>query len=215
MKAFLMIFLLVLVSCASSDGVVRNKMTDKSLRVMVDPESFSVSNYVRIQTSLVRDSRFSVVDRSKGIRAVKREQESTYQRNRDRFSNREKYSHWGKLYGVGAIITGHVDCYPFKSFWNKYLNMTKCDLYLNMVDSNTGEVVVGIKASDSFEYGYHPDWKEAVSTLSMEYPKHFTKKKIHERLEYYKMESEEEYIRHEEKVSQKSSLYCREAPWEC
>ena len=92
---------LVAVGCASTTP--RDKWSDKNLRVMIDPDSVDAKDYVRIQQAFFKSDKFFVVDRNKGFKAVKKEQNRLHREEVDRYEDREKWAHWGKLYGVCGI----------------------------------------------------------------------------------------------------------------
>src|SRR5665647_827111 len=111
--------LILLITSCSSPNKQRTKWTDKSMRVMIDPDSIDEENYVQIQSALVRSGKFTVVDRARGMQAAEKEQERLHRNNSDRFEDKEKWAHWGKMYGVGSIIVPHVQCTKENSFMNR------------------------------------------------------------------------------------------------
>lgn len=167
------------------------------MRVMVDPDSLKTKDFVRLQTELVKSNVWTVIDRAQGFRASLKEQERLHRRRSDRFSDKEKFAHWGKLYGVGAIIVGHIQCTYTRSIW-KSKPVNKCYMAINLVDANTGEVVIGVDDNNYSPIGERPDWEEVVENLIDVYPKYFSPSKVLERLYRYKEESKEHSQRQKE-----------------
>lgn len=169
---------LTLASCSSGQVKERTKWTDKGMRVMIDPDSIGEENYVQIQNALVNSGKFTVVDRAQGLKAMKKEQETTQRVETDRFADKEKWSHWGKMFGVGSIIVAHTQCRREHSMFNRNKMLLNCDQFLSMVDSNTGEVFVSVKGNSegeaSFDLGYmYPSWDKTVDTMVEAYPKNY------------------------------------------
>lgn len=184
---FFTVFALILTSCSS---VKRTKYSDKNMRIMVDPQSLNSSNLMKLQTSLVSTDKWTVIDRHLGFEAIKKEQERLHRYESDRYDPKNKFAHWGKMYGVGAVVTASVECRSERSFWNNTQMIKVCKQYLNLVDANTGEIVLGVShEEESSSYQSYPEWDEVVAKMSEVYPKYFTKKKIHERLKRYQQQS--------------------------
>ena len=197
MKYAIFLILFMLYSCSSQ--VKRTKFSDKNMRIMIDPDSLKVRDFVRLQTSLVKEDVFTVIDRGAGFRATKKEQERLHRNSSGRFDDREKFAHWGKLFGVGAILVGHSQCTYAKKFWRGNKPYNKCYQALNLVDANTGEVVIGVDGESWAPMGEQPDWEETIRKLIEIYPTHFTADKTTERLHRYKQESKEHSQRQKEK----------------
>ncbi len=193
MKKWTLILLATaLASCASNPDKYRTRFTDKNMRLMVDPASLSVENYIRLQIALVQQQMWTVLDRKAGLEAVKKEQDNLHKTQADRFEDREKFARWGKLYGVGAVIVGHVQCFYKTKLFSLNQKDYWCDEMLNLIDANTGEVILGVEGGQFTEGpNVAPDWKEIVEKLADAYPKEFKKEQTSERLEIYKQESEE------------------------
>lgn len=187
----------VISSCSTHEP--RTRYSDKNMRIMLYPDTISADHFARIQTALVRSDVWSVLDRSQGLKAVKQEQDTIHRSESDRYDDREKYAHWGKLYGVGAIVIAHAQCSNKAGKWNVSEIRTYCQQFLSLVDSNSGEVVLGVEAENDSDYGSTPDWNEVTKKLADEYPKYFSKEKVTERLERYKEESKERAVREKEK----------------
>lgn len=192
LSLFIVLLNVVFASCSNHE--VRSKFSDKSLRVMLYPRGISEDHYSKIQSALVQTDAFTVVDRGIGLQALKEEQQATHRTESDRYDDQQKFSHWGKLYGVGSVIVAHVKCNNRPNPWRQSELRNYCDLVLNIIDSNTGVIVTSIDAKDDSPFGLVPDWKDAAWKLVDEYPKYFTPEKITERLELYKKESEKHAI---------------------
>lgn len=192
---FLILIGLGLVGCATP----RTKWTDKTMRVMIDPDSIEAEHHVLIQRALVESGKWYVVDRSKGFKAIKAEQERNHRTEEDRYADREKWSHWGKLYGVGGIVVASAQCKKEQGwFIGRWYQV--CRQFLSIVDSNTGEVITAIETkAESDEADFYPQWDDAVAKLNDSYPSHFTPSKTSKRLEDYKDLSGEEAQRQRER----------------
>lgn len=191
---------LVLQSCSTTEK--RTRFSDKNMRIMIDPASISPENYARIQTALVQQQMWVVLDRAAGLEAIKKEQQELHRTSIDRYEDKEKYAHWGRLYGVGAVVVAHAQCFQKKGFWTSTVN-TYCDQFINLIDANTGEVIVAVEGGEYAEdSSVAPDWKEIVSKLANIYPTHFDRVPASERMEIYKKESEERARQQKEKFIQ-------------
>jgi hypothetical protein len=195
-KVILVLVALGMVGCASAP---RTKWTDKTMRVMIDPESIDAQNYVKIQYSLVASGKWIVVDRKDGLRAIKHEQDMLHRTESDRYDDREKYAMWGKLYGVGGVIVAHSQCQRRDGFFPGQYN--RCRQNLAIMDTNNGEVIAVSEArADSDAWNEMPDWEDAVSVLNDNFPKNFEKDKTDKRLAEYKDLAREEAIRQKEEL---------------
>jgi hypothetical protein len=175
------------------------------MRLMVDPDSLSVSDYVAVQTALIKDGTFTIIDRAKGMSALMKEQERLHRNQADRYMDKEKWAHWGKMYGVGAIVIGHSQCHRDKYFWNNKQLVNKCKQYLSIVDANTGEVIVAADGDseseatvDTGSFNQTVSWEETVEKLIVAYPKEYKPQQYSEKLQQYRDTSEEEAKRQRE-----------------
>ena len=168
---------------------------------MIDPSSIDVENYTRIQTALVDSGKWIVIDRSSAFNAIKKEQEMIHREESDRFEDKEKYAMWSKLYSVGAVIVGHVQCREKAKFLHDGM-FVYCLQSLNLVDSNTGEVIAVAENENSARYGRTPDWTETVAQLNDHYPEVFEEIKKHEKLIQYEKEAKEAAQRQREQKVQ-------------
>lgn len=196
------------VSCSSVQK--RTKWTDKNMRLMIDPNSLSAESYVAVQTALVKDGTFTIVDRSAGFNAVKREQERTQRSEEDRYADKEKWAHWGKLYGVGAIVVGHATCYRAKPFFSQYNYVARCNQYLSIVNANTGEVIVAVQGQEDSpmlledgSFSTPATWQDITEQLISAYPKYYKPEQYSEGVQKYRDLSEEEAKRQREISSEK------------
>lgn len=193
----------VTASIVSGCSTARTKWTDRTMRVMIDPDSIPASQHVALQQALVEQGKWFVVDRAVGYRAIKTEQERLHRTEEDRYEDREKWSHWGKMYGVGGIIVGAIQCKNQQSFWGNWYQT--CNQFLSIVDANTGEVIAAIQTrKSSGDAEFVPEWDDAVDKLANAYPSHFNGVKTSERLEQYRTLSAEEAQRQREKVTGRS-----------
>lgn len=202
MRNLVLIFMLatVIAGCASTP---RTKWTDKTMRVLIDPDSIEANHYVRIQQSLVASGKWFVVDRASAFRAIKKEQNQIHREETDRYSDKEKFSHWGKLYSVGGIVVAKAQC-TNKQTWFVGKHYLHCLQYISIVDSNTGEVIVAIEAESDGESGeteIAPSWEDAVAKLNNAYPANYQPNKDSQILTDYKELSAEEAKRQKEAIA--------------
>ncbi|WII72158.1 hypothetical protein QJS83_16975 [Bdellovibrio sp. 22V] len=205
----------VLISGCSSPPK-RSVWSDKNMRVFIDPDSVSSQDYVEISNELVKSGRFMVIDRAQGFRAVQREQERLHRVQADRFENKEKYAIWGKMFGVGAIVVGHSQCYrrkPWISFSSApYLN--SCSQYLSLIDSNTGEVILSVDGKDeqpapgnnwgSESFTPPQNWANIVDKFVNSYPENYKPAYYSESMMKYRDQAEQEALKQKEFLLQKN-----------
>jgi hypothetical protein len=194
--------LILIVGCASPEK--KTKFSDKNMRLMIDPASISPENYARLQTALVQQEMWTVLDRSSGLEAIKKEQETLHRTSSDRYEDKEKWAQWGKLYGVGSIIVAHAQCFAKTKWWDPQGKSYYCSQFVNLVDANTGEVVVGVEGGEYVDSAEEPPtWHEVAQKLADAYPKYHEKRSYSERVQLYKKESEEAARRQKEIKVQK------------
>lgn len=191
----LLLGVLVLSACSTTKKIERTKFSDKNMRVMVFHENLPSDEYVRLNSAVIRSNRFVVIDRARGFEAIKAEQDMIHKQMPDRFDNKQKFAHYGKLYGVGAVLVGHIQCSRAFHRWSGGAYQ-KCYQAINMIDSNTGEIVAGVE-SEQFDLDYSDtsDWMDTVDTLVAKYPKYFEEDKRHPKLIEYEEVSKEEATR--------------------
>lgn len=202
-KTFILIPFL-LFSCSSQ--VKRTRDSDKSLKVALIKAGISDTEHSSIQQALVESGKFYVVDRNVAFNAVTNEQNLEHRTGSDRFEDNQKYAQWGKMYGVGAVITAHSDCGGAESSKNLiYLaghlatlglfDKTLCTEFLELVDTNTAEVLVSVRYEAGKRNGEALDWSDIVDQLVDRYPKYFEQVKKHELLLKYEAGSKEEALK--------------------
>lgn len=206
MKFYLIALCLFFTACSSPP--IRTKWSDKNLRVALDADSVSTDDYVSIQTALVKEGRFMVIDRNIGYKAIKTEQERLHRKEEDRYSDKEKWAQWGKMYGVGAIVWAHAQCYRTTKFFTASLYTTVCKQYLSLVDANTGEIIAAIDneadspaKADNFgseSFKVPTDWTIAVEKFVDAYPKDYKPQYYTDGIKNYQNLSEEEARRQRE-----------------
>lgn len=212
MKIIVLFTFFIFAGCASNKiaELPRTKWTDKNLRVMIDPDKIDSDDYFKLQTALVQSDNFTVVDRAAAFKAVEKEQERLHRDQVDRFEDKEKWAHWGKLYGIGAVVVPHQECTRVQSGgWSHPGPRNKCYQYLSIVDANTGEVISMIENlafGDELQNiysvkGHNPPWNEAVAKLMDAYPKKFGNERYHPVLQTYQSVSKEEAIRQKEETA--------------
>lgn len=201
---FIFLALTTLCDCSSHP---RTKWTDPSMRVMVDPYSLSASDYIRIVNALQQSGKWFVVDRRDGLRAIIKEQNMLHRTHVDRFKDEEKYAMWGRLFGVGAVVTGHVQCAVQKGFFS---DSTRCVQNLAIVSANSGQVITTSEnESSDAEMSYDgdiriaSDWTDAVEKLNNAFPKEFHEEKYDTNMNLFRQEAREEAVRQKEMVLQK------------
>lgn len=196
----ILILLLVLVG-VSSCAVKRTRDSDKTLRVMLDPKSTNPDDYALVQHALVDSGKFYVVDRNHAFKALKTEQFQANRANADRYADSQKYAHWGELYGAGGVVVVSVKCSGVESRKNivyfvahlatlGMFDKELCTQLIELVDTNTGEVVASAKNEARRAYGDVLDWSDAVDELVSNYPKYFESVKKHEKLIKYEEQTE-------------------------
>lgn len=193
--------LLALSACASNEA--RTKWTDKAMRIMVDPASIDAQNHVMIEQALVSSGKWFVVNRSSGYEAIKTEQERLHRDENDRFDDHEKYALWGKMYGVGGVVTAAVQCRKTVEFLIGR-HFLECRQFISIVDANTGEILASVQNVNNGEHpDMYPTWDKTVDTLNEAFPKDFTPSKISKGLTQYREVAAEEAQRQREIVSAK------------
>jgi hypothetical protein len=185
------------------------------MRILIDSDTISTDDYVSIQTALVKEGRFMIVDRNMGYRAIKAEQERLHRTEEDRYADKEKWAHWGKLYGVGAIVVAHSQCYRTQRFFTLALYTNACKQFLSLVDANTGEVISAIdNEADSAAPGNNvgsesfsvpTDWTVAVQKFVDAYPKDYRPEFYSSGIVRYQDESKENAQKLREIASPKTS----------
>jgi hypothetical protein len=166
---------LTICGCATKRTIVMDKWTAPEYRIMVDPNSVDPENHVEIEAALQATNAFFVVNRSKGFRAVVEEQNMIHDlKSEDRFSDKEKWAHYGKLWGVGAIVVANNQCGLRGGSFTTY---TECRQYLSMIDASSGEVIANVIHSREAEFSDRvAPWDETVALLMNRIPKDYVPK---------------------------------------
>ncbi|MGE9746234.1 CsgG/HfaB family protein [Bdellovibrio bacteriovorus] len=199
MKNAILILSLFILATGCSSKEKRTKFSDKSMRIMIDSASISAKEYAKLQTALVANGSFIILDRSKGLKAIKEEQDMLHRKSIDRFEDREKFALYGKLYGAGAVVVANVQCRDI-SYWTGMGH--ECQQSINLMDTSTGEVITAVENTVKTDWGTVASWDEAVTKLVDAYPKDFKSEPITARLMEYKAESQEEALRQREQAVQ-------------
>ena len=203
---FLLLALAILFALDGCAGKTpRTRYSDPYMRVALWPNGIDAANYVRIQQALIASGRFIVVDRGSGLAAIKEEQEALHETQADRFADPEKFAHWGKLLGVGAIIVAHTQCAQ-KHAWLARSMYARCQQFAEIVNSNTGEVMASSEGQEDTannEEDLAPSWDSTVERLVDAYPKHYEPNRDTRELADYKELSKEEAQRHRESKQQR------------
>jgi len=209
MKKLMLILPLFLMMAACSSAPKRTILNDKNLRVFLDPDSIDTLNYVQVQLALVKSGKFLVIDRSDAYHAVQKEQERLHRKEVDRFDDKEKWAHWGKLYGVGAIVTAHSQCYKQRGFWHADQVDNVCKQFLSLIDASTGEVIIMVdgdgKAPSTYDHQMQvaPSWDDTVDKFVNTYPERWNNIRDYEDpILHYQAVSKEEALRQKERHQQ-------------
>lgn len=157
---------------------------------MVDPANTNGMDLISVQSALVRNGAFTVIDRSDGFQSIKREQNNLHILETNRYDNREKFAHYGRMFGVGAVIVAKAQCRTVPSFWIREKMVRQCDLFLHLVDANTGEIISAAKDKEETPDGQYPTWDRIVSSLVDNYPRDFRPSPIKKPLLDYKADTE-------------------------
>lgn len=191
----------------SCSHVKRSKYSDPHMRVAVWPVGIDAGNHVRIQQALVATGKFIVVDRGAGLAAIEKEQEALHETQSDRFADAEKFAHWGKLLGVGAVVVAHTQCAD-KHAWIVNSMYARCQQFVEIVNSNTGEVMASAEGQEDTannEQELAPSWESTVDRLVDAYPSHYEPNRDTAELVDYKALSKEEATRQKEARAKKVS----------
>lgn len=184
---------LMLTGCASQQNVKRTLATDPGLRVLIDPRIQS-EHYVEIRRALVESGKFEVVERKDGLEVALDEQNLQFNYGSERFDDREKWAHIGRLMGAAAVISAHAQCHQIQNFFGQWVKA--CRQNLAVIDARTSQVVAVAKDDNEVPWsatGYMvPDWEKAVTKLVEAYPEYFVPRPNSKELERYRDVSQEE-----------------------
>lgn len=191
MKKAITLTCAILAACSTVEK--RTKWSDKTMRIMIDPDSVRIDDYVRLQHALVESGKWTVVDRAIGFKAVKLEQDREHLEERGRYEDAQKWAMWGKMYGVGGIVVANAQCQT-EGTWLTHTPYLKCLQTLTLVDSNTAEVIVSVsqfKEGEPNQKYIAPSWDDIVYSMNTSYPKDFKSVQYVERLQNYMKDAAE------------------------
>lgn len=170
------------------------------MRILLDSESLPADEFVALERSLWESGKWFVVDRSRGYKAIREEQERLHRRDIDRFDDKNKFAHWGKLYGVGAIVVAHAQCQTKWNWWAQ--THLSCLQHVAIIDSNTSEVLAATSNRVEGKGGetLSPSWDATVDKLNDAFPRNFQPDESTPGLLNYQAISKEEAQRQREVV---------------
>ncbi len=180
------------------------------MRVMVDPDGIDAGDYIRIVSALKSSGKWFVVDRRDGLRAILKEQRMLHRTMADRFKDEEKYSIWGRLYGVGGVVTARAQCAHRAGFWSTW---TTCVQNIAVISANSGEVIATAEGSNDDAETYHgdikiaSDWNDTVGKLNDAFPKNFEKEKYSDEMRNFRAEAKEEAVRQKENIGRDAAFW--------
>ena len=140
-------------------------LNDKNMRVMVDDSHLDIYNTQKLQAQLIKTKMFEVVDRGAAWNSLKKEQENQWVDEKYRYEESEKYAHWGKLYGVGAVLAPTFYCIVKQSIWRPGSRIKACTQMLNMVDANTGRIIASENTEGAYDSHEILDWEDIIDKL--------------------------------------------------
>lgn len=166
----------------------RNKWSDKNMRISVQPHVNGCDEVdtADIQAQLMKQNKWTIVDRQAGYRSAFGEQDLVHLQKADRFANNYKYSHFGKMSGVGSIVI--PKCYCGRDL---YGGDTMCDIGLSLVDASTGEVIIAVGGEYRRHYGRSINWEDLVEEFTERYPRKFEGDQEYKSLKDYQAETRE------------------------
>jgi len=201
MKKLIALTILVAMVTGCSSARVRNKWTDPEHRVMILADHVPEETYVSIQTSLIDTNRFFVVDRARGFKAIKQEQDMIHKRDGERFDDPEKYSWFGKMYSVGAVIVPSEHCMPVPGVFSN-VKRIDCRQYLAAIDTSTGQVIAAVQNLAEGENRYEkPSWDETVGKLVDAFPKDWESNTYDRKMTEYRLATAENARRAKESLA--------------
>lgn len=201
MKKLIALTVLVAIVTGCSSARVRNRWTDPEHRVMILADHVPEETYVSIQTSLIDTNRFFVVDRARGFKAIKAEQDMIHKRDGERFDDPEKYSWFGKMYSVGAVIVPSEHCMPVRGVFNP-VKRIDCRQYLAAIDTSTGQVIAAVQNLAEGESNLErPNWDDTVQKLVDHFPKNWESNTYDRKMTEYRMATAENARRAKESLA--------------
>jgi len=185
----------LLLSFTSGCATSRTRYSDAQMRIAIDARSIDKKHHDKLLTAVKSGEReWQVIDRAAGFRFTIEEQDREHgKKTADRFLAEDKYAHWGKLYGVGAVLIASAECQDQKGLFNsRYM---RCDQHLRLVSTRTGEVIIAVSYTEDGPTArtYHklrsPEWNEIVEKMNEVYPEKFETNEINDELKEYRTES--------------------------
>lgn len=170
------LFIVGTMGCA----VKRTKFSDPQMRIAIDATNLDTYNYYAIQKELVDTGRFVVVDRGKGFETIKHEQVD--ENKTDRFEVSGRYAEYGKLHGIGSVVTPAGRCVLSPRMFSEDY---ECRLTLTLIHTVTGEVTAVASSVERSPDGKTVSWESVSERLVDNYPKYFEKFEKTERLLEY------------------------------
>lgn len=193
MKNIILLLALSLAGCSSSPVRKTEEMTRwkaPEMRIAIYSPRLDGMATAQVQDALQSTGRFWIVSRGQGLEAIFAEQNMTHRDQLDRFEGKEKWAHWGKIHGVGAVILAQDTCSRVSS-WGGQIFM-RCQQSLSMLDATTGELIAS--AIETVDGGYDqlsPDWTESVNKLVRHIPRVWEEKVFEGRAAERQIASEE------------------------
>jgi len=196
----MMVVLAAVVMTGCSSVRIRTKYTDPAHRVMILPSSITEESYNQIMASMMDSNKFIIVDRGRGFKALKKEQTMIHKEEGDRFDNAEKYSRYGKLYGVGAVIVASQNCQKIPGVWTQ-IKRTDCRQYMSAIDTSTGEVITSVQRLEEGEsMMVNPTWDNTVEAFNERFPKTWDNKEYDHDMKKPSSTSQQKFIRKNQRV---------------
>lgn len=191
-KVFLLSLAVAMLAGCSSTKVIRRADNDPMMRVIIAPD-IDAAHYVQIKAALVESGKFEVIDRRDGFLAAMQEQDLQFRSGyQNRFSDREKYAHIGKMYGAMGIITASAQCYQNKNWRGIFTR--NCKQFLTFINGVTGKIEFSVRGENSEPWTVEwtvPDWDGVIAKAVQTYPEFFEPRVISKQLQAYQDQSEE------------------------
>jgi hypothetical protein len=151
------------------------KWTAPEMRIAVYAPDLQDVSVAQVQDALQSTGRFWIVSRGAGLKAIFDEQNMLHRDSHDRFENKEKWAHWGKAHGVGAVILAQDRCHTVAD-WSGHYSL-RCQQSLSMIDASTGELISSaVEIVDGTYDRLPPSWDESVEKLVKHIPKLWVEK---------------------------------------
>lgn len=180
---------------ACSSGPVRKtermeKWTAPEMRIAVYSPDLPSMSQSQVQDALQETGRFWIVSRGEGLKAIFSEQEMLHRDQMERFENKEKWAHWGKAHGVGAVMFAQNRCQEVVSYGGHIF--LRCQQSLSMIDATTGEVIASaLETVDGEVDRLPPAWTDTVEKLVKHIPRMWVEKVYEGRSAERQVSSEE------------------------